>query len=93
MEYWKSRLKKRNALEAWFLWPEGPREIFSGGILWFDDKAALIWVRLMAEGKAAVRPRTALDIIIAAVAGANNCIVITDNEKDFAAFEIFNPLR
>ena len=29
----------------------------------------------------------------AAVAGANDCVVITDNEKDFAGLEIINPLR
>jgi len=38
----------------------------------------------MAEGKVAGRPRSALDMIIAAVASANACIVVTDNEKDFA---------
>ena len=47
----------------------------------------------MAEGKAAGRPRSALDMIIASVAGANDCVVITDNEKDFAGLEIINPLR
>lgn len=46
----------------------------------------------MAEGKAAGRPRSAFDMIIASVAGANDCVVITDNEKDFAGLEIINPL-
>ena len=51
------------------------------------------WARLMADGKAAGRPRSALDMIIAAVAGANECVVVTDNEKDFAGLEFINPLR
>lgn len=89
----KPRGKKRNALDAWFSGPEGPQALFTGRILTFDDKAGLIWARLMAEGKAAGRPRSGLDMIIAAVAGANECLVVTDNEKDFAGIQIINPLR
>lgn len=89
----KPRGKKRDALDAWFSGPEGPQELFAGRVLSFDSKAGLIWARLMADGKAAGRPRSALDMIIAAIAGANNCVVITDNEKDFAALEIINPLK
>jgi predicted nucleic acid-binding protein len=62
-------------------------------VLAFDDKAALTWARLMAEGTAAGQPRSALAMIIAAVAEANDCIVVTDNEKDFAGIGIVNPLR
>jgi len=89
----KPRGKKRDALDAWFAGPEGPQVIFSGRILSFDDKAGLIWARLMAEGKAAGRPRSALDMIIAAVAGATDCVVVTDNEKDFAGIPFVNPMR
>jgi predicted nucleic acid-binding protein len=85
--------KKREALDAWFSSEEGPQALFSGRILSFDDKAGLIWARLMAEGKAAGRPRSALDMIIAAVAEANGCVVVTDNEKDFAGLQIVNPMR
>ncbi|WP_255469617.1 PIN domain-containing protein [Paracoccus sp. FO-3] len=67
--------------------------LFAVRILPFDDKAGLIWARLMADGRAAGRPRTALDMIIAAVAGANDCVVVTDNEKDFVGLEIINPLN
>lgn len=88
----KPRGKKRDTLEAWFAGPEGPQALFAGRILAFDDKAALIWARLMAEGKAAGRPRSALDMIIAAVAGANDCVVVTDNERDFVGLQIFNPM-
>lgn len=89
----KPRGKKRDALDAWFSGPEGPQELFAGRVLPFDDKAALIWARLMADGRAAGRPRSALDMIIAAVAGANDCVVVTDNEKDFAGIQFINPLR
>jgi predicted nucleic acid-binding protein len=30
---------------------------------------------------------------IAAIAEANDCVVVTDNEKDFEGVEIINPLR
>ena len=89
----KPKGRKRSALEAWFAGPEGPQALFVGRILSFDEKAGLIWARLMADGKAKGRPRSALDTIIAAVAEANDCIVVTDNEKDFFDIEIVNPIR
>jgi predicted nucleic acid-binding protein len=85
--------RKRDQLDAWFSGPEGPSALFAGRVLPFDEKAALIWARLMADGTAKGRPRSALDTIIAAIAEANDCIVVTDNEKDFAGIEIVNPLR
>jgi predicted nucleic acid-binding protein len=85
--------KRRRELEAWFSGPEGPRELFSGRVLPFDEKAALAWARLMAAGKAKGRSRSALDTIIAAVAEANGCVVVTDNERDFPGVETLNPLR
>lgn len=89
----KPRGKKRDALDNWFFGPEGPQALFAGRILAFDDTAALIWAQLMAEGKAAGQPRSGLDMIIAAVAGANECMVVTDNEKDFAGLQVVNPIR
>ena len=89
----KPRGKKRDALDTWFSGPEGPQALFLGRILSFDDKAGLIWARLMAEGKAAGRPRSGLDMIIAAVAGAMDCMIVTDNEKDFAGIPFVNPTR
>jgi len=85
--------RKRDQLEAWFAGPEGPSALFAGRILPFDDRAGLAWARLMADGIAAGRPRSALDMIIAAVAEVNNCMVVTDNERDFVGIEIINPLR
>lgn len=85
--------RKRNELETWFRGAEGPQALFVGRILSFDVKAGLIWGRLMADGKAAGRPRSGLDMIIAAVASANDCMVVTDNEKDFVGLTIVNPMR
>jgi len=85
--------RRRDQLEAWFSGPDGPQALFAGRVLPFDAKAGLIWARLMADGKAKGRPRSALDTIIAAVAEANDCVVVTDNAKDFDATEVVNPLR
>ncbi|MBO9122345.1 MULTISPECIES: type II toxin-antitoxin system VapC family toxin [unclassified Rhizobium] len=85
--------KKRDQLEAWFAGPEGPLSLFSGRILPFDEAAGLVWGRLMAEGKARGRPRSALDMIVAAIAEANGCIVVTDNERDFDGIDYINPMR
>jgi toxin FitB len=85
--------KRRSALEAWFSGPEGPQALFAGRVLPFDERAGLVWARLMADGKARGRHRSALDMIIAAVAEANDCVVVTDNGKDFAGIETLNPLR
>lgn len=85
--------KKRTLLEAWFTGPEGPQALFAGRVLPFDEQGALVWARLMAEGTAKGRPRSALDMIIAAVAESNDCIVVTDNEKDFSGLKFINPLR
>jgi predicted nucleic acid-binding protein len=47
----------------------------------------------MAEGSAEGRPRSALDTIIAAVAVAHGCTVVTDNEADFAGIATINPVH
>lgn len=85
--------RKRDQLEAWFAGPEGPSTLFAGRVLPFDEKAGLVWARLMVDGRAQGRPRSALDTMIAAIAEANDCIVVTDNQKDFDGVETFNPLR
>jgi toxin FitB len=89
----KPRGKKRDALDSWFFGPEGPQSLFAGRILSFDTKAGLLWAELMAKRKTAGEPRSGLDMIIAAVAGANECVVVTDNERDFVGLQIVNPLR
>ncbi len=85
--------KRRRELETWFSGHEGPQALFAGRVLSFDEKAALAWARLMADGRAKGRSRSAFDMIIAAVAEVNDCVVVTDNEKDFAGIETFNPMR
>ncbi len=85
--------KKRVELERWFSGPEGPQALFAGRVLPFDERAGLVWARLMADGTAKGRPRSPLDMVIAAVAEANDCVVVTDNERDFAGLKFFNPLR
>ncbi len=85
--------KKRRDLERWFSGPEGPQALFAGRVLPFDERAALVWARLMAEGTARGRPRSPLDMIIAAVAEVNNCVIVTENERGFDGLKVFNPLR
>jgi len=85
--------KRRHQLDAWFAGPQGPQVLFAGRILPFDEKAGLVWARLMADGKAKGRPRSGLDTIIAAIAEANDCIVVTDNERDFEDIQVLNPIR
>ena len=89
----KPKGKKRERLEAWFAGPEGPQSLFKGRILPFDEKAALVWARLMSEGRAMGKPRSDLDMIIAAVAETNECVIVTSNEKHFSGLDVLNPLR
>ena len=70
-EIWRGLLekpigKKRKELERWFSGPDGPQALFAGRILPFDEKAGLVWARLMADGTASGRPRNPLDMIVAA---------------------------
>jgi predicted nucleic acid-binding protein len=85
--------RRRRTLEGWFDGPEGPLGLFAGRVLSFDDRAALAWAALMAQGKRSGRSRSALDMIVAAVAETNGCIVVTANEQDFAGLNFINPLR
>jgi toxin FitB len=86
--------RRRRELETWFAGTEGPQILFAGRILPFDLKAAMEWARIMAEGTATGRPRSALDMVIAATAAANDCVVVTASERHFeGAFEFLNPLR
>lgn len=89
----KPKGKKRDRLEAWFAGPEGPQSLFKGRILPFDEKAALVWARLMSEGRAAGKSRSDLDMIVAALAETNECVIVTDNEKHFSGLDVLNPLR
>jgi toxin FitB len=98
-EIWRGVLglppgRRRARLETWFAGPDGPGTLFRGRILAFDERAALQWGRIMAEGRATGRPRSPLDMIIAATAVANDCVVVTANERHFNGIvEFLNPLR
>lgn len=86
--------RKRQELETWFGGPDGPLALFLGRVLPFDERAALEWARIMAEGTAVGRPRSALDMVIAATAAANQCAVVTVNERHFhGAIEVVNQLH
>lgn len=85
--------KRRRALESWFAGSEGPQTLFAGRLLTFDEKAAFAWGRLMAEGERIGRPRNPIDMILASIAEANGCVVVTDNEKHFAGLTFINPMR
>ena len=65
--------------------------LFSGRILPFDEASALSWARLMAEGEAKGRPRDEMDMIIAAVAQANGCTIVTNNTRDFQGLDVLDP--
>ena len=67
--------------------------LFAGRVLSFDERAAIVWAELMAEGQTRGRPRSALDTIIGAIALANGCVVVTKNEKDFSGIGAFNPAK
>ncbi|HKT73483.1 MAG TPA: type II toxin-antitoxin system VapC family toxin [Steroidobacteraceae bacterium] len=84
--------KKRRELERWFSGSDGPGQLFDGRILPFDARAGLIWAQLMADGTAEGRPRSALDMIIASVAQANLCTIVTDNTRHFPGVQTLNPM-
>ena len=89
----KAAGRKRRELEDWFAGPEGPQQLFAGRILGFDESAALEWARLMAEGSALGAPRSAIDMMVAAIASAHACVVLTGNERHFrGVVAMVNPM-
>lgn len=83
--------RRRDELLAWYEGPLGPPRLFAGRTLPFDERAAGIWAELMAEGRAAGRPRNALDMIVAATGLAAGCTVVTLNARDFAGIDHLDP--
>jgi toxin FitB len=52
------------------------------------------WARVMAAGTAMGRPRSPVDMIVAARAAANGCVVVTANERHFrGVVKFLNPLH
>jgi hypothetical protein len=98
-EIWRGVLemapgRRRREIETWFVGPEGPPALFSDRILAFEERAAIQWARIMAAGTLSGRPRSPIDMIIAATGAANRCTVVTINERHFRdVVAVFNPLR
>jgi predicted nucleic acid-binding protein len=91
----KSEGSRRRALIAWFAGLSGPRGLFAGRVLPLDETAALEWAELMAEGQQIGRPRSAIDMQIAAIARVNGCTLVTRNCRHFTAVrervEVLDP--
>jgi predicted nucleic acid-binding protein len=86
--------RKRRTLESWFHGEDGPPAVFRGRILPFDERAALIWAELVGAGQLTGRSRSRTDMIIAATALANGCMVATANETHFEGVApMINPMR
>jgi toxin FitB len=85
--------KRKKELETWLLGPSGPEALFAGRVLVFEERAAKAWARLMSAGTKAGKPRSAVDMIIAAIAEANGCLVVTGNERHFQGVPMLNPMR
>lgn len=84
--------RRRRELEAWFDGPQGLRKLFATRVLPFNESAALQWSRIMAGGKGSGQPRSAMDMIIAAIAIENDCTVATLNERHFrGVVPVHNP--
>jgi toxin FitB len=84
---------QRQEKERWFAGPHGPRVIFGNRVLTFDDKAAMIWARLVSEREQAGLPCAPVDMIYAAIAEANGCVLVTDCEEHFAGLKVINPVK
>lgn len=85
---------RKQALMAWFSGATGPLEMFGDRVLPYAASAALRWAEIMASEQAAGRTRNGADMIIAATALVHDCVVVTDNERDFAGVvELINPIR
>jgi len=86
--------RRRSLLEDWYDGEAGPLRLFAGRILPFDEAAAEIWAILISEGKRQGRSRSLPDMIIAATALANDCTLVTNNERDFeGVVPVLNPMR
>jgi predicted nucleic acid-binding protein len=89
--------RRKLQLLSWFAGSSGPRSLFAGRILPLDEMAAMQWAEFIAAGRMAGRPRSPLDMQIAAIAKVNGCAVVTLNQADFAPLkgevELIDPRR
>jgi len=97
-EIWNGMLQlaagdKRSEQKGWLADERGRRIVFSGRVLNFDDKAGEIWARLMSERSHACLSCTPVDMMYAAIAKANDCILVTDHEERFTGLDVLNPMK
>jgi hypothetical protein len=85
--------RKRQALEQWYAGPGGPRG-FSGRILVYDERTAEAWAEIIADGRRMGRPRSPIDMMIAATALVHGLTLVSLNERHFAGVvDYLNPLK
>ncbi|MBX3290240.1 MAG: type II toxin-antitoxin system VapC family toxin [Acidobacteria bacterium] len=82
--------KKRDSVT---LWLDEMKARYHGRILGFDLRAAEIWGSMRAKAETNGSTLSMIDSLIAATAVENGLVIVTRNEKDFAAADvrIFNP--
>lgn len=82
--------RRRSELETWLLQLEAG---FENRILAFDKDVAQVWALMMVQAEAQGKPMAAVDSIIAAIAKAHGCTLVTRNVRDFAyaGVEALNP--
>lgn len=87
--------QRKRELTSWFESDVGPQSVFATRILPFDEVAAVRWGAVIAEGRRLGRPRSPLDMQIAAIAMTQNCVLATRNVHHFVPIadhvEILDP--
>jgi predicted nucleic acid-binding protein len=83
----------RREIKTWLEEELLPR--FRDRILPFDQTAAFIYGRIVAEARRKRKTRPLLDTMIAAIALAHGCSVVTRNHADFAGLNltVINPWK
>jgi toxin FitB len=97
-EIWNSMLEtvasgKRSDEGSWLTEPRGRRLIFGKRALTFDEKAGAIWAKLIAERGNLGLPCAPVDMIFAAIAEANDCVLVTEDEERFKGLKVLHPMR
>lgn len=97
-EIWNSLLaltavESSSRREGWFAGTRGQRIVFQNRVLNFDDKAGETWLRLTSERTLAGLPCALVDMMYAAIADANDCVLVTEHEDRFIGLNVFNPMK